>query len=336
MKTRTSYGSLALGRGRTATRPSEIPADGWWNITRRLIKRLGNHNVSLVAGGVAMHVLLSVLPGLAALTSIYGLLASPAAIRQHVQDLARLMPPGTGEIFNTQLQEMLHHSSGTLTATAVFGIVAALWSGRSAMSALITATNIAYGERQKRRFIVQVLLSLAFTVAAMVAFMVMLLLGLAIPVALKALGTSALVRIAAAVAGFALLWCVAVLGLAVVYRYAPAREQPQWRWVTWGSAIAATLWLAASFIFVLYVQTYSNYTKTYGALGAVIALLIWFYISSLIAVLGAETNAEMEGEARESTTVRRNAPLGWHGADAADTVGLRARPATSLPEPPAT
>ena len=86
-----------MGSGRTATRPSEIPAGGWWDIAWRLIKRLGNHNVTLVAGGLAMHVLLSVLPGLAALLSLYRLLVSPVAITQHVQDFARLMPPGTHE-----------------------------------------------------------------------------------------------------------------------------------------------------------------------------------------------------------------------------------------------
>jgi membrane protein len=312
-------------RGRAAREPSDIPARGWWDITWRLIKRVGNDNVTLIAGGLALYAVLSVFPGLTAAVSLYGLFTSPAQVVEHMKDFAGVLPPGVWDIFNTQLQEMVHHRTGTLTVAAVLGILLALWSARSAMSALMTATNIAYGEREKRSFIMQVLLSLAFTVAAIFGFLLMLLLGVAIPIALKVLGTSNLVQILAAVLRLALLWAVAVLGLAVIYRYAPAREHARWRWVTWGSAIAATVWLAASALFAYYVQTFGNYGKTYGALGGVIALLMWFYISSIIVVLGAEANAEMERQTRKDTTVRGNAPLGQRGAYAADTVGPSAR-----------
>jgi membrane protein len=313
------------GRGRTAEKPSDIPAHGWWDITCRLIKRIGNDNVTLVAGGVAMYLLLSVFPGLAALVSLYGLFASPAGIAQHMQDFAGALPPGAWDIFNSQLQQLVHHGPTTLSTAAVVGTLVSLWSARSAMSALITATNIAYGEREKRRFIVQVVLSVAFTLAALVGFMLIILLGIAIPVVLKVLGTSTVLQIVAGVLRFVLLWCVAVLGLAVIYRYAPARERAQWRWVTWGSAIAASLWLVASALFGFYVQTFGNYGKAYGALEGVIALLMWFYISSLIVVLGAEANAEMERQTFRDTTVKEGAPLGKRGAYAADTVGPSAQ-----------
>jgi membrane protein len=313
------------GRGRTAEKPSDIPAHGWWDITWRVIKRVGNDNVTLVAGGLAMYVLLSIFPGLAALVSIYGLFASPADITQHMQDFASVLPPGTWGIFNTQLQALVHNNTSTLTAAAAFGVLVSLWSARSAMSALMTATNIAYGEREKRNFIIQVLLSLAFTLAALIGFLLTVLLGIAIPVALQALGTSTAVKVIAGVLRFVVLWGVAVLGLAVIYRYAPAREHAQWRWVTWGSAIAATLWLIASALFAFYVQRFGNYGKAYGALGGVVALLMWFYISSLIVVLGAETNAEMERQTYKDTTVREGAPLGKRGAYAADTVGPSAQ-----------
>jgi len=110
-------------------------------------------------------------------------------------------------------------------------------------------------------------------------------------------------------------------GLAVVYRYAPARERAQWRWVTWGSVIAATLWLIGSLLFSLYVRTFGSYGKTYGALGGVIVLLLWFYLSSFIIVLGAEINSEMERQTTRDTTDGPERPLGQRGAHAADTVG---------------
>ena len=291
--------------GRPAEGPGDIPARGWWDITLRVIKRFGNDNVSLVAGGVALYVLLSVFPGLTALVSVYGLFATPVDVVQHMKDFSTVLPPGVWDIFNTQLQELVHHSGGTLTTAAVVGVLVALWSARSAMSALMTATNIAYGEREKRSFVVQVVLSIIFTIGAIAGFLLMFLLGVAIPVVLKLLGTGHVVQIVAAILRIALMWFLAVLGLAVIYRYAPARDHPQWRWVTWGSAIAATLWLAASGLFAFYVQTFASYGKTYGALGGVIALIMWFYLSSIIIVVGAEMNAEMERQTRKDGGVAR-------------------------------
>jgi membrane protein len=288
-------------------------------------RRIGNDNVTLVAGGLALYMLLSVFPGLAALVSIYGLFASPADVGRQMQAIAAVLPPGAWDIFNSQLQGLVRHSGSALTGAAALGILMSLWSARSAMSALMTATNIAYGEREKRSYFIQLVESLAFTMVAMVGFALTVLLGVAIPVALKFLGTSPALQIVADVLRFVVLWGVAMLGLAVVYRFAPAREHPQWRWVSWGSAIAATLWIVASALFAYYVQTFASYGKTYGALGSVIALIMWFYISSLIVVVGAETNAEMERQTYKDTTVRRGAPLGQRGAYAADTVGPSAK-----------
>jgi membrane protein len=315
--------------GRTANSPTEISARGWWDITWRVIKRLGSDNVTLVAGGVAMYVLLSVFPGLAALVSFYGLFATPSDVVDHLKDFSTILPPGVWDIFNTELQDLVQHSSTSLTLAAAFSVAVALWSARSAMSALMTATNIAYAERETRSYLKQVAISLAFTVGAIVGFIIMLVLGVGIPIALKLFGTGSALEIVASVLRLALLWGIMVLGLSVIYRYAPAREFARWRWVTVGSILAATLWLAASAVFAFYVQRFGGYGKTYGALGGVIVLLMWFYISSTIVVLGAELNAEMERQTRKDTTVRGGAPMGERGAYAADTVG----PAKGEPAP---
>jgi len=318
-------------RGRTAERPEEIPAKGWWDIAWRVMKRLPSDNVSLVSGGLAMYALLSVFPALAALVFLYGLLASPGDVVEHMKVFSSLLPPGTWQIFEKQLQTLVQHDQRTLTAAAAGGGLVSLWSARSGMSSLMTATNIAYGEREKRSFFLQILLSLGFTVIAVGGFLSLLSLGVAVPVVLKVAGTSAWVQIAADVVRFALLWLMSLLGLAFIYRYAPARERAQWRWVTWGSAIAATLWLTATALFAVYVRSVGSYDRTYGALGGVIVLLMWFYISSLIVVLGAEINAEMERQTVKDTTVR-HAPLGQRGAYAADTVGPSANETDSDPE----
>jgi membrane protein len=308
-------------RGRNATEPAQIPARGWWDIAMRVWQDLSRDNVSLVAGGLAMYSLLSVFPALAAAVSFYGLIFSRADVIKQMSGFAGVMPPGVWDIFNTDLQAIVQHETGTLTVAALVAVAVALLSARSGMSSLMQATNIAYQEREKRNLIRQLLTSLIFTLGAILSFVVMLLLGVAVPLIVAALTSSAWAQNVVEVLRWALLWLFAVAGLAVTYRFAPAREPARWSWVTWGSVVAATLWLAGSALFTVYVKTIGSYTRTYGALGGVIVLLMWFYLSSFFLVLGAEINAEMERQTRRDTTEGPEAPLGLRGAYAADTVG---------------
>jgi len=99
-----------------------------------------------------------------------------------------------------------------------------------------------------------------------------------------------------------LLWCFAVFALALIYRFAPSREQPRWHWLTIGSIGGATLCLLGSVLFSIYVQTIGSYQRIYGSLAGVVVLLMWFYVSSFAIVLGAEINAESERQTRRDST----------------------------------
>src|SRR5690606_14264468 len=112
-----------------------------------------------------------------------------------------------------------------------------------------------------------------------------------------------------------------VFGLAVVYRFAPDRKQPQWRWVTRGAAAATVLWLLGSALFSLYVANFGDYNKTYGALAAIVILLTWIYLTTFVVLLGAELNAETEHQTRVDSTVGASRPMGRRGARVADTLG---------------
>jgi membrane protein len=308
-------------RGRNATEPGQIPVRGWWDISMRVWQDLSRDNVSLLAGGLAMYSLLSVFPALAAAVSFYGILFSPTNVIKQMSAFSGVLPPGVWELFNANLQDVTGHQTGTLTIATLVAIVVALVSARSGMSSLMQATNIAYQEREKRGFIRQVLTSLAFTLGAIIAFIVMLLLGVLVPLIFAAFSSSQWAKGVVEVLRWLMLWLFAVAGLAVTYRLAPARQPARWRWVTWGSIVAATLWLCGSVLFAIYVKTVGSYAKTYGALGGVIVLLMWFYLSSFFLVLGAEINAEMERQTRRDTTEGPEAPMGKRGAYAADTIG---------------
>jgi len=132
------------------------------------------------------------------------------------------------------------------------------------------------------------------------------------------------------------LWLIAVLGLSIVYRFAPDRHEPKWRWVSWGSAIAATLWLVGSLLFALYLRRFgATYGETYGALGGMVIMLLWLYLSAYLVMLGAQINAEMERQTLRDTTTGPEKPMGKRGAYAADTVGPTRgeRDASSRDEP---
>jgi len=164
-------------------------------------------------------------------------------------------------------------------------------------------------------------LALLFTVAGVIGFLVVLVLAVVVPLVLKVLPLGDVAITTGLVLRWVLLWGFAVLALALLYRYAPCRENPQWRWVSWGSATAATLWLAASVLFSLYVRDFGNYGATYGALGGAVLLLMWFYLGAFAVLLGAELDAEMEHQTNVDTTSGPPQPMGKRGAFVADTVG---------------
>ena len=314
-------GESADSRGRSATHPIDFPGGGWRDILMRVITKIGSDHVTLVSAGLAMYGLLAVFPGLAAAVAIYGLFASPANVNQHMQVFSDLLTTGTWQLFSEQLQTVAGKTQSSLSFAALAGVAVALWSARSGMSSLMDTTNKTYAEAEKRGFIKQTLLSLALTFGAIVGFLLVLAFGVVVPVALKVFGTSAWAQFLVGALRWLALWFVAVLGLSVLYRYAPSRQPARWRWVTWGSAIAATLWILISVAFAFYVGKFATYGKTYGALSGVIALLMWFYVSSFTVVLGAEINAEMERQTKRDTTEGPEAPMGQRDAFAADTLG---------------
>jgi membrane protein len=270
-----------------------------WEVATRVTDKLQAHNSALLAAGIAMYGLLSVFPGLAAAVFVYGLFATPADVSRQMAIFAGILPPGAWEIFRAQLQNVAEHDRGALTVAAALGLFVALWSARLTMSALMSATNIAHEVPERRGFFYQILISLVLTIGAIVGFIAMLLVGVIVPVVLAVFGTSAWVQETIAIVRWVVLWVFAVIGLALVYYYAPARRRTRLHCLTWGSTVAATFWVALSALFGLYVRSVGSYDETYGALAGVIVLLVWFYLLSFTVVLGAEVNAAMEARRAE-------------------------------------
>jgi len=319
-----SMAGREAGRGREAGKPQEIPARGWLDILKRVQRQLTQDNASIVAAGLALYSLLAIFPALAAVVLLYGLFSSPEQITEQLRAFEGLLPPEGVTILQRQLTNLANQSSHTLGLGLMAAVLVALWSARKGMVALMTATNVAYNEREQRGFFRRLFVSLAFTIGAVLGFILLIALGVAVPVLLSFLPLGDAAQGVLLAFRWALLWFIAVSALSVVYRFAPDRRDAQWRWVTWGSAIAATLWLAGSLLFALYVSKFgASYGETYGALGGVVIMLLWLFFSAYVVILGAEINSEMERQTRRDTTEGPERPMGERRAYSADMVGRR-------------
>ncbi len=297
---------------------------GWRDIALRVWEKISHDNVSLLAAGIALNTLLAIFPALALAVSIYGLFSSPASVAADMRPFFAILPPAAAQLIQDQLQALAGPKHGKLGLGALLSALLAFWSARQGIAAVMTATNIAYYERECRGYLRQIALSLGFTIAAVCGFLIMLGLGVAVPLMLKVLPLGPATAAVILVCRWILIWLFAVGALAVVYRYAPDRRYAKWHWVTWGSAVAATLWLLGSVLFELYVANFSSYGATYGALGGVVVLIMWFYLGGYAVVLGAEINAEMEHQTAVDTTAGPPKPMGQRGAYVADTLGRAA------------
>ncbi|HEV2929993.1 MAG TPA: YihY/virulence factor BrkB family protein, partial [Propionibacteriaceae bacterium] len=264
--------------GRGADSPQEIPAKGWKDIAKRTMKEVKQDQVPLLGAGVAFYSLLSLFPLVIAGVSIYGLVADPATVRDQIDQLARRLSPETAELVGKQLIEVTSGAGGALGFATVFGILTALWSASSGMKALITGVNLAYDETESRKFVKLRGLAILLTLGAMVLMGLALATIVGYPPIAENLPT--VLRWVLAIVRFVILGGLLVFALAVLYRYAPDRDEPKWGWVSWGSGIATVLWVLATIGFSLYASFFGNYNKTYGALAGIIILMFWLYLTA--------------------------------------------------------
>jgi membrane protein len=307
--------------GRTANQPSEIPARGWKDILLRTYRSISDDRVMALAAGVTYYVLLALFPGITALVSIYGLIADPAIIEQQLNALSSIMPREAIQIIGGQLHFLASQSHKALGFASIAGILVSLWSANAAISALFDALNVVYGEREKRNYFKRTALTLCFT-AGLVLFMVVALAGIVVlPAVLNFMSLGGAGEWIISLLRWPALLVLLVIGLAILYRFGPSRADARWRWLTWGSVAAAILWLVASILFSWYAANFASYNKTYGSLGAIIAFMVWTWISMTIVLLGGELNAEIEHQTARDSTTGAPRPLGTRGARMADTVG---------------
>ena len=267
---------------------------GWLDLLKRVRKEAKQDDVSLLAGGVAFFALLALVPAMAAGVSIYGLFANEATVVRQVKGVLGAAPEEVRNLVVAQLRSIVSGSAGGITLTAIIGILVALWSASSGMSHLLGAINVAYDEDETRGFIRVRGVSLLMTIGAIVFLLVAFTFVAIVPALLAKTGVNAVTRVGAGIVRWVILLPAMIVALAVLYRFGPDRDQPRWSWLTPGAVFAAVGWLIASLLFSLYTANFGRFNETYGALSAIVVLMLWLYLTAYLVILGAELNAELE------------------------------------------
>lgn len=317
----TEPGSAARPGG-DAHKVTDVPAKGWKQILLRVKDESKRDNVPLLGAGVAFFALLAVVPALVAVVSIYGLIASPADVESQITNSLSAAPTEVRNLLQEQLTGITETSSSGLGIGAAIGIVTALWSASSGMKHMMSAVNAAYDEEETRGFLKLRGTALVLTLGAVVSLAVVVGVIAILPAVMRAAGVGSVGRLAVSIGRWPLLAALMLAALAVLYRYAPDRDQPRWGWVGLGSIFSVVGFLVASLLFSYYTSNFASFGETYGSLGSIIVVMLWLMMLTTVIILGAEINAETEHQTQRDTTEGEPERSGDHGAYAADTPPL--------------
>lgn len=247
----------------------------------------------ILAGGTALFAIFAVVPMLAALVAIYGVVADPAAIQAHLAGLERVLPEQVMRFIGDQLERQARTSSRELGVALAVSIVAAMISARGAARAMIDALNRAYRVREQRTPLVKLAVTLLMAAGTLVGLLSMFASVIALPVifAMLRLDNYAIVEWLR----WPALMAVTFATLLALYRFAPSPRPLGTQRHLWpGAAISTFLLVVLSIALSVWVDRVAHFDLWYGAFGSVIVILLWFYLSVIAIVIGGFVNAELE------------------------------------------
>ena len=275
-------------------------ASAWAETVRAVARRFADDQIPGRAAQMSFYFFLSVFPVLLIFVAVLGLFLDVRTLAGGtiIDRLATVAPPSIARLLIQLLEHLAWQSGKPLT----WGVVVALWAGSSAMVATIRGLNLAYAVEEERPWWQRRLVGLALTLTFMLMITIaMLLMAYGIPLAeslAKGMGLNSTSLLAWRIAQWPMIFLFVLVAFDLLYHFAPSRRLRHWIWLQTGTLIAIALWFAASLGLKFYVANFANYNVVYGSLGAVIALLLWFYLTSIAILSGAEINARLEMRAR--------------------------------------
>lgn len=318
---RVADGGPANDRGRSAESPSEIPKEGWKDVGKRVWAEMKEDHTQLLSSGVAFWAFLSIFPAIVAAITIFGLVMDPQEVTRQLESFLNALPSESRDLVRSQLESVASSSSSALGIGLVVSLGSALWAASTGMANMMEAINVVYEETDDRNWFKKRGTAVLLTLGA-ILFIGLTLVGIAaVPHLLDSTNLNSGLKWVLSLAVWPVLAAAFAFGLAVLYRYAPDRDNAEWGWVSWGAGIAVVIWVVASVAFQIYTASFGNYQKTYGALAAVVVLLLWLMITCLSILVGGHINAELEAQTAKDTTEDPDEPMGQRGANKADNLG---------------
>ena len=295
---------IAAGVRAPADGLGQIPAAGWKQVLIRTYREADRDHVGIIAAGVAFYAFLAFVPLLGALVMIYGLVAEPSSVVQHMQAMTAVMPADAARIIGEQLLAVTETAGGKKGLGLLIALLLSFYGAMRGSSAIVTALNVVYNVDETRGFVKTSLVAVALTVGAVFALLTAIL-GISMLGAVEALlpFSSPAVHTVLKVVFWVAAGAAISLLVALIYRYAPDRPKAKWQWLSPGAIAATLLWVAATLGLGFYVSNFGNYNATYGSLGAVVVFLTWLYLTAYILLMGGELNAEVEKQTTCGTVV---------------------------------
>jgi membrane protein len=309
-----------IKRGRMAERPIDIPSKGLKEVMLRVKDNFTADYLDVVSAGVGFYFFLALFPLFAAMFAIYGLAFDPTEVQQQMDQLTEALPEQAHELISEGLQGLAGQGNQGLGVALIIGIFISLWSANQGTKALFDGINIAYHERITRGFIKNNIISLVITLSGIIIGIICAALVIGWPAVVDNIGLPETIANIISFTRWIILFVVVMLFISMVYKFAPDRDNPKFRWVSWGSVVGTILWIIASLLFSLYVNNFGDFDATYGSVAAVIILMLWFQLTALCILLGAEINSELEHQTSIDTTVGKPKPMGQRDAFMADHV----------------
>ena len=264
---------------------------GVWALTRRVGATANARNISLISAGVAFYAMLSIFPAVAAIIALWGFISDAALVESQLELLRSFVPQDAFELLSAQVHALVGANDSTLGWATILSTLVALWTTRAGVAALINGLNAVYGTEARSglwNFIAAILLTLVLVLIALTALACVVI----VPIILAFMPLGDFTAQILFLSRWGLVITVVLLGLSLLYHYGP-NHAARTGWVSAGAVFALVLWALASVGFSFYLSNFGNYNEVYGSIGAVIALLMWFFISAYVVLLGGVLNAEL-------------------------------------------
>ncbi len=279
----------------TRAQHARLPAAaGPWTIALGTLRACATDRVSLAAAGCAFWATTALFPAISTLVSVYGLMFDPVSVTTHLDLLSDLLPAPAYALINDRVRELVSEPGRELSFNLLISILLTLWSAATGTKSVLSALNVAYDVEEQRGVVRFQLTGLAMTLLAVVCAVLAIAVVVLLPAVVAFIGLTSHGAVLVHAASLALLVGFFAGAIALLYRFGPSRTRPSDARITPGTVVATLLWLMASSALSYYISHLARFGATYGSIGAVVGIMLWFYLSAYTVLLGAELNARLE------------------------------------------